>query len=47
MSKQIETDLRTFVKFWMVPLLIAVIIFILYKAATGLVIIGASIFSVR
>ena len=44
MSKQIETDLKTFVKFWMVPLLIAAIILILYKAATGLVIIGASIF---
>lgn len=44
MTKQIETDLKTFMKFWMVPLLIAALIFILYKAATGLIIIGASIF---
>ncbi|MBR0424182.1 AI-2E family transporter [Candidatus Saccharibacteria bacterium] len=44
MSKLIETDTRTFVKFWSVPLIIAIIIFILYKALTGLVIIGASIF---
>ncbi|MBR3122141.1 AI-2E family transporter [Candidatus Saccharibacteria bacterium] len=44
MSKQIETDLKTFAKFWMVPLLIAVSIFVIYKALTGLVIIGASIF---
>lgn len=44
MTKQIETDLKTFIKFWMVPLLIAALIFVLYKAATGLIIIGASIF---
>lgn len=44
MSKKIETDLRTFVKFWMVPLIIAALLFFLYKALTGLIIIGISIF---
>lgn len=44
MSKKIETDLQTFIKFWLVPLGIGVLIFILYKALTGLVIIGISIF---
>ena len=44
MSKLIETDTRTFVKFWFVPLVIAIIILILYQALTGLIIIGISIF---
>ena len=44
MSKKIETDFKTFVKFWMVPLVIIVTLFIMYKALTGLIIIGASIF---
>lgn len=44
MTKAIETDLRTFVKFWMVPLFIAAILFFLYNALTGLLIIGISIF---
>lgn len=44
MSKQIGTDFRTFIKFWLVPLIIAGILFFLYKAATGLIIIGISIF---
>ncbi len=44
MSKTIETDVRTFTKFWLVPVGIAAVIFILYKALTGLVIIGISIF---
>ncbi len=44
MSKTIETDIRTFTKFWLVPVGIAAVIFILYKALTGLVIIGISIF---
>lgn len=44
MSKQIETDLQTFIKFWLVPLGIAAVIFVLYKALTGLIIIGISIF---
>lgn len=44
MSKTIETDVRTFVKFWLVPVGIMAVIFFLYKALTGLVIIGISIF---
>lgn len=44
MSKQIETDLRTFVKFWLVPIGILLALFIIQKALTGLIIIGASIF---
>lgn len=44
MPKQIETDLRTFVKFWLVPLGIGITIFVLYKALMGLIIIGISIF---
>lgn len=44
MSKTIETDLKTFVKFWLVPLGIAALVFVLYKALAGLVIIGISIF---
>ena len=44
MSKTIETDLRTFVKFWLVPVGIHAVVFSLYKALTGLVIIGISIF---
>lgn len=44
MSKTIETDLKTFVKFWLVPLCITALIFLIYKARTGLVIIGISIF---
>ncbi len=44
MSKQIETDLRTFVKFWLVPLIIAGVLFFLYKAQTGLIVVGISIF---
>ena len=44
MSKRIETDFRTFVKFWMVPLIIIAALFVMFKAMTGLVIIGISIF---
>lgn len=44
MSKKIETDLRTFVKFWLVPLGIVAVIFLIEKAITGLIIIGISIF---
>ena len=43
MSKTIETDSKTFIKFWLVPLGIMLLIFFLYKALTGLVIIGVSI----
>lgn len=44
MSKKIETDLRTFIKFWLVPLGIIAVIFFIEKAIIGLVIIGISIF---
>lgn len=44
MSRKFETDLNTFIKFWLVPLLIVAVIFVLYKALTGLIIIGVSIF---
>lgn len=44
MTKTIETDLKTFVKFWLVPLLIGIAILVTYKAITGLIIIGLSIF---
>ena len=44
MSKLIETDTKTFVKFWSIPLVIAIVITILYQALTGLIIIGISIF---
>ena len=44
MSKTIETDWRTFIKFWLVPLIIVAILLILYKALTGLIIVGISIF---
>ena len=44
MSKKIETDWHTFIKFWLVPLIIVGVLFFLYKALTGLVIIGISIF---
>ena len=43
-KRLVETDLRTFIKFWLVPLGIAALIFFIYKALTGLIIIGASIF---
>lgn len=44
MSKKIETDLHTFVKFWLVPLGIILVLFLGYKAITGLIVVGASIF---
>lgn len=44
MSKVIETDMKTFVKFWLVPLIIAGILLFLYSAQTGLIIVGISIF---
>lgn len=44
MGKQIEVDTRTFVRFWLVLLGIALIILFLYKALTGLIIVGISIF---
>ena len=44
MSKRIETDLQTFVRFWLVPIGIILVIFLIEKALTGLIIIGISIF---
>lgn len=44
MSKNIEANTQTIIKFWVVPIVIIGIIFFLYKALTGLVIIGVSIF---
>ena len=44
MSKTIETDYKTFFKFWSVPVLIYLVYIFLDKAATGLIMIGASIF---
>lgn len=44
MAKTIETDLKTFTKFWLVPLGIMLILLFIDKALTGLIIIGASIF---
>jgi predicted PurR-regulated permease PerM len=44
MSKIIETDLKTFIKFWLVPLGIVAAIFLIFKASTGIVIIGLSVF---
>lgn len=44
MSKVIETDTKTFIKFWLVPLGIGLVLLFLYSALTGLVIVGASIF---
>ena len=44
MTKKIQTDLGTFIKFWLVPLGLVAMIFIIEKAMTGLIIIGISIF---
>lgn len=44
MSKTIETDTKTIVKFWLIPVLIGLILLFLYSAVTGLIIIGISIF---
>ena len=43
MAKKIETDWHTFIKFWLVPLIILAALFFLTKAMTGLIIIGISI----
>ena len=43
MTKKIETDWQTFIKFWVVPLIILGVLFVLYKALVGLIIIGVSI----
>lgn len=44
MPKIIENETRGMLKFWLMPVAIVAVIFFLYKAGTGLIIIGASIF---
>jgi len=44
MSKIIEGDTHSFVKFWLVPLGIGLVILFLYQALAGLIVIGISIF---
>jgi len=44
MAKTIETDLRTFVKFWLVPVAFLLVWYIFQSAWMGLVIIGIAIF---
>ena len=44
MSKIIETDLKTFVKFWLVPLGIGLVLLFVYSAMMGLIVVGLSIF---
>lgn len=44
MAKVIETDIKTFIKFWLVPLGIGLVILFLNSAKVGLIIIGISIF---
>ena len=39
MAKQVETDLKTFIKFWTVPLIIILALFLIFKAMTGLIIV--------
>lgn len=44
MPQDKRTDLNTFIKFWLVPLVILATIFLINKAIVGLIIIGVSIF---
>lgn len=44
MSKTIETDTWTFIRFWSIPLIAYLIYLFLGQAATGLILVGASIF---
>lgn len=44
MKTKIDIDTRTFVRFWLVVFGIGLVAFLLYKAQTGLLIIGVSIF---
>ena len=44
MAKVIETDLKTFIKFWLVPVGIGLVVLFLISAKTGLIVVGASIF---
>lgn len=44
MSRKIEVDTKTFVRFWLVILAFALVGLFIYKAVTGLIIVGISIF---
>ena len=44
MSKAIEVDTKTFIRFWLVILGLGLVALFLWKALTGLVIVGISIF---
>lgn len=44
MAKVIETDLKTFIKFWLVPVGIGLVVLFLNSAKHGLIVVGASIF---
>ncbi len=44
MSRKIEVDTKTFVRFWLVILAFALVGLFIYKALTGLIIVGISIF---
>ena len=44
MSKVIETDLKTFIKFWLVPIGIILLLAFLSAAKVGLIVVGLSIF---
>lgn len=44
MSKTIETDTKTFLKFWLIPVVIYAVWLFIQSAATGLTIVGISIF---
>ncbi len=44
MQNTFHTDTKTMLKFWLMPVCIIALIFFLYKAVTGLIVIGISIF---
>lgn len=44
MSSKIELDTKTFIRFWLVIIGFALLALLIYKAATGLIIIGAALF---
>ncbi len=44
MAKVVTADTKTFIRFWLVPLGIGLLVAFLYAARTGLIVVGASIF---
>lgn len=44
MAKSSESDTAKMIKFWMIPVVIVLIFFLVRKAATGLIIVGISLF---